>query len=778
VSRLVRGNFQSLCGACPALASGCLSGDWLSGDWFGFPWRPRARRPLSRLILLIWLCIVAAAPTTVMAEGDSSPLKPPNIIFIFSDDHALQAIGSYGSRINQTPRIDQIARQGMIFDLSFCGNSICGPSRATVLTGQHSHLNGFMRNGDRFNSQQPTVAKLLQQAGYQTAVIGKWHLETEPVGFDFWRILPDQGHYYNPDFIQMDGTRQRYEGYCTDLIGEMSIEWLRQRDPGKPFFLMSQHKAPHRNWSPAPRHFGRYKMGSIPEPETLFDDYSGRSELLKQSEMSLRDHFYWGHDLKFKGKNQFPDFFLEGINNGEYARMTAEQKEEWDAWYEPENEAFLRRLEAGELNVEQVTRWKYQRYLHDYLGCVEAVDENVGRMLDYLDETGLAENTIIIYCSDQGFYLGEHGWYDKRWMFEESLRMPFLIRWPGVVAEGVRSRALIQNIDYGPTFLEIAGLPVPPSMQGKSLLGILTNQGQPPEDWRDAVYYAFHENLGVHRVAAHDGVRTERYKAIYFSASDEWNLFDLELDPQEMTSRHEDPGYQEVLRDLQQRYRELKAGYRAHSAVQPESRLQENWWKERYQAKRKQAQDESFDLLLLGDSITQGWEGAGQQVFQKYFGNDRVLNFGFSGDRTEHLLWRLKNNGLVNRQPKAAVMMIGTNNTGHKMQSPQEVAEGIEETARTLGWLMPETKVLLLGVFPRGAEPTDPMRVNNRQINERIASLHDGQRVFYLNLDQQFLEEDGSLSPGVMPDYLHLSEEGYLRWAEGISPVLKDWLER
>jgi len=729
----------------------------------------------SQLVTLVALGSAFLMVGLLPAQEDQPSSRPPNIIFIFSDDHALQAIGSYGSRINQTPRIDQIASQGMVFDLSFCGNSICGPSRASVLTGKHSHINGFLRNGDRFNPNQPTVAKLLQQSGYQTAVVGKWHLETNPTGFDFWKILPGQGHYYNPDFISMDGSRQRYEGYCTDLIGDMSIEWLQQRDPSKPFFLMSQHKAPHRNWSPHPRHFGKYKMGTTPEPETLFDDYAGRSELLKQSEMSLRDHFYWGHDLKFKGKNPFPQFFMDGINNGEYARMTPQQKADWDAWYEPENEALLQKLEAGEMSDDEVTRWKFQRYMHDYLGCVQAVDENVGRILDYLDETGLAENTIVIYSSDQGFYLGEHGWYDKRWMFEESFRMPFMIRWPGVVAEGTRSQAIIQNIDYAPTFLEMAGVSVPQDMQGKSFLPVLKDAGNPPEDWRDAVYYAFHENLGVHRVAAHDGVRTKRYKAIYFLATGEWNLFDLELDPQEMSSLHQDPSYQEILKNLQQRYRELKVQYRAHEGVQPESRMQEGWWKERYQAKRKQAQETPADWLFLGDSITQGWEGAGQKVFQKYFGDAQVLNFGFSGDRTEHLLWRLKDNGLANQQPKGAVLMIGTNNTGHKMQDPREVAEGIEEIVNTMEWLMPNTKVLLLGVFPRGAAAADPQRANNRAINELIQSLHDGERVFYLDLSDQFLDGDGSLSPDVMPDYLHLSEEGYRRWAEGIMPTLRQW---
>lgn len=725
--------------------------------------------------LLLNFMMFCGGNTDAAANEDKAASQPPNIVFIFSDDHALQAIGSYGSKINQTPRIDQLASQGMIFDRSFCGNSICGPSRATVLTGKHSHLNGFMRNGDRFNPHQTTFPKLLQQAGYQTAMIGKWHLETTPTGFDYWQILPGQGHYYNPDFIAMDGSRKRYEGYCTDLIGDFSLQWLEQRDPSRPFLLMSQHKAPHRNWSPHPRHFGKYPLGTIPEPDTLFDDYSGRSELLKKAEMSLRDHFYWGHDMKLKGDNRFPQYFMDGLGNGEYARMSSEQREAWDAYYEPENEALLKQLEEGNLTVDEVTRWKYQRYLHDYLGCVQAVDENVGRILDYLDENGLAENTIVIYASDQGFYLGEHGWYDKRWMFEESMKMPFLIRWPGVIEPGSRSSALIQNIDYAPTFLDAAGLELPSEMQGESLLPILKQGGQAPDDWRDAVYYAFHENLGAHLVAAHDGVRTDRYKAIYFFETDEWNLFDLEIDPQEMASLHDDPQYQQILVDMQQKYVELKQKYRASTAMQPASRLELDWWKERYRTKRQQAEKKEFDLLFLGDSITQGWEGNGKAVFSQVFGSSNVLNLGFSGDRTEHLLWLLKNNILCDHQPKAAVLMIGTNNTGHRMQAPQETADAIKEIVDTLGWLSPETKILLLGIFPRGAQPDDPARLNNQAINAIIQDLDDGRRVFFLDIGDRLVRSDGTIDPAIMPDYLHLSSEGYQVWAEAIVSVLREW---
>ena len=371
--------------------------------------------------------IIAMFLITAML-GSIAAAARPNIVFIFSDDHATQAIGAYGSQINRTPNIDRIAREGAVFYNSFCANSICGPSRACILTGKHSHLNGFLRNGNRFDSSQLTFPPLLQDAGYQTAIVGKWHLGTDPVGFDYWEILPGQGSYYNPDFIQMDGSRKRFNGYCTDIITDKAIAWLKGRDKDKPFVLMCQHKAPHRNWSPAERHFDMFP-DDVPEPPTLMDDYAGRTSLLQENEMSIRDHFHWGHDMKFKGDNEFPERF-RNLGNGEYRRMSPEQKQAWDAHYEPENQAFLKKMRAGELSEDQIVQWKYQRYIKDYLKCIAAVDDGVGRILRYLDDTGLDRNTIVIYSSDQGFYLGEHGWYDKRWMFEESLRMPFVIRWP------------------------------------------------------------------------------------------------------------------------------------------------------------------------------------------------------------------------------------------------------------------------------------------------------------------------------------------------------------
>ena len=640
------------------------------------------------------------------------------------------------------------------------------------MTGKHSHLNGFLRNGNRFNPNQMTFPPLLQQAGYQTALVGKWHLGTDPVGFDFWEILPGQGSYYNPDFIQMDGTRKRYTGYCTDIITEKAVSWLEKRDPSRPFLLMCQHKAPHRSWSPAKRHFDMFP-NDVPEPETLRDDYAGRSSLLKENEMSIRDHFHWGHDMKFHGENQFPKYFSGRHADGEYRRMTDQQKADWDAKYEPENQEFIRRLKAGEMSDDAILSWKYQRYIKNYLKCIAAVDDSVGTILDYIDDQGLADNTIFIYSSDQGFYLGEHGWYDKRWMFEESLKMPFVIRWPGVVQPGTKSRALIQNIDYGPTFLDVAGQDVPAEMQGRSLLPLLKNDGQPTADWRDAIYYAYYENAAVHAVPLHDGVRTDRYKLMFFPRGRQWQLFDLQADPLELTSFHADPEYEGVLNALKQRYEDLRDFYAVNSALIPQTRGDENWWRERNAEVNAQAKQGDAELVFIGDSITQGWERHGKSVWKKFYANRNAMNLGFGGDRTEHVIWRLTHGNLGSTKPKVAVLMIGTNNTGHKMQEPGEVSAGVGEILDILQQRIPQTKVLLLGVFPRGVEPFDEKRLNNIAINQRIRRFHDGERVFYLDIGSVFLEADGTISREVMPDALHLSPEGYTRWAEAIEPSLK-----
>jgi arylsulfatase A-like enzyme len=720
------------------------------------------------LVALLFALSLAAALTLSAAQR-------PNIVFIFSDDHALQAIGAYGSKINQTPQLDRLAKSGAVFLNSFCGNSICGPSRASILTGKHSHRNGFLRNGDRFDGSQPTFPKYMQQAGYQTALIGKWHLATDPTGFDHWEVLPGQGSYYNPDFIQMDGTHKRYEGYCTDLVTDFSLEWLKnQRDPNKPFVLMSQHKAPHRNWAPALRHLSMFKDEDVPEPETLFDNYSGRTKLLQENEMSIRNDFFWGHDMMFNGENLFTAHFMSGLANAEYKRMTPEQRAAWDAHFEPENQAFIAKMRAGQLSEEEIVRWKYQRYIKNYLRCIAALDENIGRLLDYLDESGLAENTIVIYASDQGFYLGEHGWYDKRWMFEESLQMPFMIRWPGVLSTGVRSTAFIQNIDYAPTFLDLAGIDVPADMQGRSLVPLFRNHGQAPADWRDAIYYGYYENAAVHNVPIHDGVRTDRYKLMFFPRTREWQLFDLKTDPQELRSLHANPEYAAILAGMQKRLTDLRKYYGVNTAAIPASRGDEGWWRKRNQAANERAKEGNVDLAFIGDSITQGWEGAGKEIWNEFYAGRNPINLGFSGDRTEHVIWRLTRGNLSNIRPKVAVLMIGTNNTGHQMQDPQEVAEGIERILEILHERTPKTQVLMLGVFPRGQDPYDLMRLNNVAINQAIRRLADGRRVHYLDVGDVLLESDRTLSKSIMPDFLHLSTEGYRRWAKAIEPKLKE----
>ncbi len=704
--------------------------------------------------------------------------KRPNIVFMFSDDHACNAISAYPGglfdKIAPTPNIDRIATEGMLFENSFCANSICGPSRANILTGKHSHLNGFLdNNSSYFDGKQQTFPQLLRDTGYQVAMIGKWHLHSHPVGFDFWRILPGQGAYYNPDFIEMDGSRQRYVGHCNDLVTDFGIKWMAEdRDTEKPFVAMIQFKAPHRNWSAAERHLNLFKGVQMPEPKTLFDDYANRSKVLAEHAMGIDKHMYWGHDMKFHGQNQFPDHFSSGIVNRQYERMNEEQKKAWDEAYQPENDKFIADMKAGTLNKRDIVRWKYQRYVKDYLKSIASVDEGVGRVLKFLDDSGLAENTIVIYSSDQGFYLGEHGWYDKRWMFEESFKMPFIIRWPGVIKPGSRTKALIQNIDYGPTFLNICGADVPGDMQGRSIVPLLEKSGEKPDNWREALYYAYYGER-THQVARHDGIRTERHTLFYVPKYQEWQLFDNDKDPQQMKSVHGDPEYADVLSRLQKNYQELKKGYRAHVALLPDERLGEEWWTKRHAEMNRKASARPHDLLFIGDSITQGWEGAGRKTWEKYYGKRKALNLGISGDRTQHVIWRL-NNGNLRKQQKAkvAVVMIGTNNTGHRDQDPGETADGVTRILSILRARCPDAKVLLLGVFPRDASPDGPKRRINDALNEKLATLHDGERVHFLDIGKHFLNGKGHLPKELMPDYLHPREKGYELWAEAIEPKL------
>ena len=479
----------------------------------------------------ISFAMILLVPTLAFAQ------KPPNIVFVFSDDHAYQAVSAYGHplKLLETPNLDRIAKQGMRFDRCLVPNSICGPSRATILTGKYSHRNGFYNNTNcRFDGSQQTFPKLLQKAGYQTAVIGKWHLVSDPTGFDYWHILPGQGLYYNPPMLTLDpakegGRRQKIEGYTTDIITDLSIDWLKSRDKSKPFLLMSQHKAPHREWAPALRHLGWDDDRVHPEPPSLFDQYTGRSRAVSDHDMGL-DRTFTDLDAKFKSP----------------PNMTADQLAEWNAYYEPRNQQFRDANPQG----DDLVRWRYQRYMHDYLGCVKAVDESVGRMLDFLDDEGLADNTLVMFTSDQGFFLGEHGWFDKRWIFEESLRSPLTVRWPGHVSPGSTSSQIVSLIDFAETFLDAAGVESPDDMQGRSLVPLL--EGKTPDDWRTSLYYHYYEFPVPHRVRPHVGVITDRFKLVHYYNSDvdDWELLDREKDPQELTDYFDDPAYAATVTEL------------------------------------------------------------------------------------------------------------------------------------------------------------------------------------------------------------------------------------
>lgn len=483
------------------------------------------------LVLSASLAVAAAAG--LVAQTPASGHRP-NIVMVFADDHACHAISAYGSQINVTPQIDRLAATGMRFDRAFVTNSICAPSRAVLLTGRHSHLNGQRTNGETFDGGQVTLPKLLQAAGYQTALIGKWHLGSDPTGFDTWRILVGQGAYYNPRFKTATGV-EVVPGYATDLITDMALDWLRQRDRDRPFMLFVQHKAPHREWSPALRHLDRYADADVPAPATLFDDWQHRAPGAAQQSMSIAKHLS-ERDLKLT--------FGRGLDD--------EQRAAFARAYGAENERFRAAPPSGDAR----TRFNYQRYIKDYLRCVDAVDEGVGRLLDALDREQLTDDTIVLYASDQGFFLGDHGYYDKRWMYEESARFPLLVRWPGVTTPGAVCSQLVQNLDLAPTLLAACGVEVPPQMQGLSLVPLL--RGERPPAWRRSIYYHYYEHPGVHDVPRHYGVRTERYKLIDYYQLGAFELFDLQRDPAELFDVGADPAYASVRAELMAELRRLQ----------------------------------------------------------------------------------------------------------------------------------------------------------------------------------------------------------------------------
>jgi arylsulfatase A-like enzyme len=490
----------------------------------------------TRIGLIAASLLAAAAASGLAADPD----KHPNILFIMSDDHAAHAIGCYSSAVNKTPNLDRLAAAGMRFDNCFVTNSICTPSRAVILTGKYSHLNG-VPNFNRLDGSQPTVAKYLQAAGYHTGIVGKWHLGSDPTGFDYWEILPGQGRYFDPVFY--DATRTRtIKGYVTDAITDLSIGFLENRPKDKPFFLMCHHKAPHRSWQPEEKYKAMFADKAIPEPPTLRDDYITRTDAIHENRQRVFDDLT-RNDLKLK-----PPADLTGKALGDW--LGTKPKE-----VEIEVNGQKKLLQGGELNA-----WKYQRYMRDYLACVQSVDDSVGRLLDWLDAHGLADNTIVIYTSDQGFFLGDHGLFDKRFMYEESLRTPLIVRWPHQIKPGSVQKAMSLNLDFAPTFLEAAGVTIPPDLQGRSLLALLL--GQDPPDWRTSIYYRYYHDPGHHNTRAHYGIRTETNKLIYFWKKNQWEMYDLTKDPHELRNLYDDPAQHDTVEKLKAELYRLKKEYK------------------------------------------------------------------------------------------------------------------------------------------------------------------------------------------------------------------------
>jgi arylsulfatase A-like enzyme len=479
----------------------------------------------------------------------------PNIIFVFSDDHAYQAIGAYGNKLAKTPNIDRIAREGALLNNNLVTNSICGPSRATLLTGKYSHMNGYRNNDNtKFNTNQTLFSQVLRNSGYQTAWVGKMHLNSLPAGFDYWNILPGQGSYYNPEFISQPGDTTRYTGYVSDLISKFSIDWLDKRDQSKPFFLIVGHKATHREWQPDLQDLGAYDHINFPLPATFYDDYKGREAAMKQ-DMTIDKTMRLKLDLKV-GIDYDKDYL--------YKRFNPEQKKVFKAYYDKITKEFEDKKLTGKALVE----WKYQRYMKDYLATANSLDRNIGKLLDYVDQHGLSKNTVVIYASDQGFYMGEHGWFDKRFIYEESLKTPFVIRYPGVIKPGTKVNDLIVNIDWAPTVLNLAGAAIPTDIQGKSFLPLLKPSQKVQVPWRKEAYYHYYEFPEPHHVHPHFGVRTSRYKLAYFYGGiASWELFDLQKDPSELSNLYAKPGTEAITSDLKKKLKALMVEYKDTDAL-------------------------------------------------------------------------------------------------------------------------------------------------------------------------------------------------------------------
>ena len=552
-------------------------------------------------ISLAALCVCAAVAQAQQKQG----AQRPNIVFIMCDDHAYQCISAYGSALSKlapTPNIDRLAQRGMRFDRAFVENSLSTPSRACLMTGMYSHQNGQRQLGEGIDDSKTFFTELLQQAGYQTGIVGKWHMGCEPKGFDYYHIYNDQGQYWNPQYrgTKTDNKYVVEQGYSTDLSTDHAIEFMEHRDPSRPFCLMLHHKAPHRNWQANLKYLGMYDNVEFPLPETFYDDYATRGSAVRTQKMSVTKDMRWEQDFKVPEMLDPNNSDSQDSYNalmGEINRMTPEQRSAWGRYYMPRN----RRLLEAHLTGKELDNWKYQAYIRDYMSVIHSVDESVGRVIDYLDSHGLADNTIIVYTSDQGFYMGEHGWFDKRFMYEESLRTPLIIAYPNHIKPGTHTTRLVQNIDYAPTFLDLAGVKKPANMPGRSLMPVFEN-GDAVKNWRNSIYYHYYDYPTYHMVRKHDGVRTERYKLIHFygrggldavsenkyqrmegtrehgvlkslesigyfepkdSTVNYSELYDLQTDPNELNNLYGKPGYEKITKQLQ---RQLDA-YRKSLAV-------------------------------------------------------------------------------------------------------------------------------------------------------------------------------------------------------------------
>ena len=501
---------------------------------------------MKKQVFLLMLLPVAA-----------SAQQRPNIVYIMTDDHTAQMLSAYGNSPIQTPNLDRLASEGVLFRHSYVANSLSGPSRACMLTGKHSHKNGFTNNEHGvFDGSQQTMPKLMRQAGYQTALIGKWHLVSQPTGFDYYEILHGQGEYYNPTFIQMDGSRKVAKGYCTDIVTDKAIDWMEHRDQDKPFILFVHHKACHRDWLPPMKYLRAYEDQTFPLPGNFWDNWEGRVAA-QQQEMTIGS----AHDMDIVYDNKI---YRQGdstrlsqayLNN--IKRLDEADRRVYDQFYDSITTAFYQNPPTG----RALTEYKFQRYMRDYAKVTRAMDDNVGRLMDYLREHDMLDNTLVIYTSDQGFYMGEHGWFDKRFMYEESLNTPLIMRLPDGMERRGEIDDMVQNIDYAPTFLELAGAPIPDDIQGVSLVPLLKGK-QSPKHWRNSIYYHFYEFPAEHMVKRHYGIRTERYKLIHFyNDIDTWELYDLQEDPTEMHNLYGKPGYEKLTKKLHKQLDKLQKKY-------------------------------------------------------------------------------------------------------------------------------------------------------------------------------------------------------------------------